>query len=54
LGVGDIADRSAPTRVTGIQDEIIQLSAGCISSAALTGNILFGEISSNCTLFYIS
>ncbi|XP_021936886.1 X-linked retinitis pigmentosa GTPase regulator-like isoform X2 [Zootermopsis nevadensis] len=36
LGVGDVADRSAPTRVLGIRDEIIQLSAGCISSAALT------------------
>jgi alpha-tubulin suppressor-like RCC1 family protein len=39
LGVGDIADRSAPTRVMGIQDSIIQLSAGCISSAALTSKI---------------
>ncbi|KAJ9591767.1 hypothetical protein L9F63_001703, partial [Diploptera punctata] len=37
LGVGDIADRAAPTRVMGIQDDVIQLSAGCVSSAALTG-----------------
>jgi len=44
LGVGDIADRAAPTRVMGIQDDIIQLSAGCVSSAALTGKILFGEL----------
>ncbi|XP_021935571.1 X-linked retinitis pigmentosa GTPase regulator-like isoform X2 [Zootermopsis nevadensis] len=36
LGVVDVADRSAPTRVLGVRDEMIRLSAGCISSAALT------------------
>jgi hypothetical protein len=25
----------------GIQDDIVQLSAGCVSSAALTGKVLF-------------
>ncbi|XP_069684156.1 X-linked retinitis pigmentosa GTPase regulator-like [Periplaneta americana] len=38
LGVGDIADRAAPTRVVGIHSDIAQLSAGCLSSAALTVN----------------
>jgi alpha-tubulin suppressor-like RCC1 family protein len=41
LGVGDTADRLAPTRVMGIQHDVVQLSAGCVSSAALTGNVLF-------------
>jgi len=41
LGVGDTADRLAPTRVMGIEDDIVQLSAGCVSSAVLTGKILF-------------
>jgi len=41
LGVGDTADRLAPTRVMGIEDDIVQLSAGCVSSAALTAH---GEV----------
>ena len=48
LGVGDTADRLAPTRVMGIQDDIVQLSAGCVSSAALTGKVLFSYIHTLC------
>jgi hypothetical protein len=48
LGVGDTADRLAPTRVMGIQDDIVQLSAGCVSSAALTGKVLFTQIQQCC------
>jgi hypothetical protein len=40
LGVGDTADRLAPTRVMGIQGGVVQFSAGCVSSAALTGKVL--------------
>jgi len=51
LGVGDTADRLAPTRVMGIQDDIVQLSAGCVSSAALTGKVLFHTFTQCIELF---
>jgi len=51
LGVGDTADRLAPTRVMGIQDDIVQLSAGCVSSAALTGKVLFHTVTQCVELF---
>ena len=53
LGVGDTADRLAPTRVMGIQDDIVQLSAGCVSSAALTGKVLFHTFT-QCVEFFFS